>query len=195
MNTIDIIVLVVLTYFVYKGSKAGMIEELLGITGWVIAIILALRFGGMAGEYVVGKLPLAIGISASIIGFIIVLLLVRIAFKVFSGGFKKMVSSDAQTSLDRFLGAAIGFLKGAFFVSLFALAIQSMPLGEKMQTFREESALYPHMTKFARVVVDSVVKFIPQIQSQEIPDVEIPELPETSAIFKHLQERAGDVCC
>ena len=41
MNTIDIVVLVILTYFVFRGSKAGMIEELLGITGWVIAVILA----------------------------------------------------------------------------------------------------------------------------------------------------------
>ncbi len=176
MNTIDIIVLIILVYFVYQGSRFGMVAEFLGITGWVIAIILALRFGGMVGEYVVTKLPLAVGISASIIGFIVVLILVRLAFKLLSGGLKKMGGSENQSSLDRFLGAAVGFFKGAFFVSLLALALQTMPLGDKVQSLREESVLYPHMTKFARIVVDSVIKFIPQIQSQELPNIKKPKL-------------------
>jgi len=70
MNTVDIVVLIILLYFVYKGSRAGLIDELLGITGWVLAIILALRFGGAAGAYVVEKLPLAAGISVSILGLL-----------------------------------------------------------------------------------------------------------------------------
>jgi len=170
MNTIDIAVLIMLVYFVYRGAQAGLVEELLGITGWVVAVIVALRFGGAAGAYVVERIPLIASISVSIVGFVVTLLVVHLAFRLLTAIFKKAVSSDTHSSLDRFFGAAIGFGKGAFYISLLALALQAMPLGEKFTRLREESQLYPHMTKVARIVVDSVVRFIPQIRSEESPE-------------------------
>jgi len=170
MNVIDYVVLVLLIYFVYHGAQAGLMDELLGITGWVVAVIVALRFGGAAGAYVVEKIPLAASISVSIVGFVVTLLVVHLAFRLLSTIFKKIFNSDTQSSLDRFFGAAIGFVKGAFYISLLALALQSMPLGEKMNQLREGSQLYPHMTKVARIVVDSVVRFVPQIRSEKSPE-------------------------
>jgi uncharacterized membrane protein required for colicin V production len=170
MNIIDFAVLIMLIYFVYRGAQAGLVDELLGITGWVVAVIVALHFGGTAGAYVVEKIPLAASISVSIVGFVVTLFVVHLAFRLLTTIFKKAVSSDTQSSLDRFFGAAIGFIKGAFYISLLALALLSMPLGEKFNQLREESQLYPHMTKVARIVVDTVMRFIPQIRSEESPD-------------------------
>ena len=50
MSIIDILIIAVITIFVYRGAKNGMVNELLGFTGWVLAILLALRLGSRMGS-------------------------------------------------------------------------------------------------------------------------------------------------
>lgn len=175
MNAIDIIIIIGLTYFVYRGAVQGLIGELFGATGWIIATILALRFASWAGK----KVGAFIQIPANLVdvaGFVLVLLVVRAVIQIILMALKKSLDPKTHDATNKLLGAVIGFAKGAFLVSIFVLALSVIPLGEKMNRYEKESALFPHMAKFARVLLNSVVHFVPQTQPQPVSPPQTPSL-------------------
>lgn len=165
MNTLDVVIFITLCYFVYRGAQAGLIGELLGITGWLLAGLLALRFGGWAANRINGYIHLS-ATAADVAGFVAVLLVVRVLLQLLLVGFKKTVDPKTHDAMNKLLGAVIGFIKGAFLVSVFVLAISIMPLGEKVKAYENRSALFPHMKKFAQLLLYRVVHFVPQTQPQ-----------------------------
>ncbi len=165
MNALDIIIFITLTFFVYRGAQNGLIGELLGMTGWLLAGLLALRFGGWAAHRINGYLHLS-ATAADLLGFVAMLLAVRILFQLTLVGIKKTVDGKTHDAMNKLLGAVIGFVKGAFLVSIFVLAISYMPLGEKVKDYQNRSALFPHMKKFAQSLLYHVVHFVPQTQPQ-----------------------------
>ena len=168
MNAIDVIIIISLTYFVYRGAVQGLIGELLGATGWIIAAILALRFGSWAGKKIGAFVQLPAGM-VDIVGFVAMLLVMRVLIQIVLMGLRKTLDPKTHDATNKLLGAIIGFVKGAFLVSIFVLALSVIPLGEKMARYEKESALFPHMAKFARVLLYRVVDFVPQTQPQGVP--------------------------
>ncbi len=162
MYMMDLLIVAALTFFVYKGARKGLTAEMLGLTGWVIAALLALRFGGRAGMMVAARLPLIGGVTVSMVGFVVVLVGVHLSFKVGFLALKKMAGADGLATIDRFFGALIGFIKGAFVVSIFALALSSLNAGPRLETYQRQSALFPHMTKFAQYMINAVIRFVPE---------------------------------
>lgn len=165
MNFVDFLIVIALTIFVAQGSRRGMIEEVLGLTGWIMAVLLAVRFMGKVGDilsnFARGKLPETVLI---IMGFFVVLIVVRLAFQAAMGAFQRVFSQDAITKVNKIGGAVFGFFKGALFVSVIVLAISMMPLWPKLQQAEEGSMLFYHMQRFAPAVFSIVKKFIPQSQ-------------------------------
>jgi len=161
---IDVLIVVGLTIFVYRGAQRGMVEELLGLTGWLLAFLLALRFGAAAGNYIAAK---AKGLTAlgPYLGFIAMLIIARAGFHLFAQSFQKMFAGDLQNKVNKLVGALFGFAKGAFFISVVVLAIYVLPLGEQAKKLETRSVLFHHMTKFAQVAVDAVIKFVPQTEA------------------------------
>ena len=164
MNGLDLAIVAALTVCVYFGAKRGMAQEVLGVTGWLIAVLLAIRFGGMIAGLILQKVPTLPVRVAAILSFLLLLFATRILVQGFIQFFKKLFGSELHTKIDRFVGAVLGFIKGAFFVSVLTLMMQVLPLNERIQSIERESVLYPHMSGFARLMVDGVIRFVPQIQ-------------------------------
>jgi membrane protein required for colicin V production len=175
MNAIDVIIIICLTYFVYRGAVQGLIGELLGATGWIMATVLALRFGGWAGKKIVAYIQIPANL-VDIAGFVVMLLVVRAFIQIVLMGLRKSLDPKTHDATNKLLGAVIGFIKGAFLVSIFVLALSVIPLGEKMSRYEKESALFPHMAKFARALLSRVVHFVPQTQPQPISPPQTPSL-------------------
>lgn len=175
MNAIDVIIIICLTYFVYRGAVQGLIGELLGATGWIVATIMALRFGAWAGKKIGAYVQLPAGLIDAV-GFVVVLLVVRVFIQIVLMGLRKTLDPKTHDATNKLLGAVIGFVKGAFLVSIFVLALSVIPLGEKMNRYEKESTLFPHMAKFARVLLSRVIHFVPQTQPQPISPPQTPSL-------------------
>jgi membrane protein required for colicin V production len=165
MNAIDILIILVITFFVYKGAKQGMVEELLGVTGWVLAILFAIKFGDFLSAIILRKVPRIPKQLGSIIAFIFILIAVRVGFQAFAQYFEKIFSDDLKNRINKLIGAFFGFIKGAFFISVIALAIYILPLNQKIKDAEHESVLFGHMTVFAQVMVDMIFKIVPQIEN------------------------------
>ncbi len=167
MYIMDLLIVAALTYFVYKGARKGLTAEMLGVTGWIIAAILALRFGGRAGMMVASRLPQVGGVAVSTLGFVIVLVGVHLLFRVGFMALKKMAGSGGQATIDKFFGALVGFVKGALIISIIALALTNLRVGPRVEAYQQQSALFPHMAKFAQYVIDAVLRIAPGAAHQD----------------------------
>lgn len=157
MSPFDLVIIAALIWFVYQGAKTGMAKELIGLTGWLIAVLVALKYGGWAGATAENLLPAIKIVPTRVSGFIIALLGTHLCFRIFGFMLKKLVGDKGQSFLDKAGGGLIGFIRGAFIISIIALAINSLELGPTMTAYQERSSLYPHMSRFAQLVVDKVV--------------------------------------
>ncbi len=180
MNPVDLLILAALVLFVFIGAKRGMIEELLGLTGWIVAILMAIKFGSLIARLVLARVTSLPPTLASILGAAAVLIGVRVLFQVFSQLFQRMFGQDLQNSLNKLVGALFGFIKGAFFISIITLSIYVLPLNENIKALEHHSVLFGHMTKFAQVMVDWVIRMVPEIKEPLDQSLEKLEESESS---------------
>ena len=110
MNEVDWIILAVLAISTIVGLFRGIVRELMAIVGWVLAIVLALRFSPWAGELI----PLS-SVDASIrtiFGAILIAVVVLFACGIL-GRIAGVALSAASVSFeDRSIGAVFGFVRG-----------------------------------------------------------------------------------
>jgi len=176
MNALDVLIFIALVYFVYKGAQNGLYGELLGMTGWLVAAILSLRYGLWASRKLENYIQLP-DLAYTVLGYAAVLLAGRLLLQILLAGLRKAMDPKTHDSLNKLLGAVIGFAKGAFLVSIFVLALSIMPLGEQVKSYEYRSNLFPHMKKFAQVILRNVVYFVPQTK----PTAPAPSKAPTAA--------------
>ncbi len=177
MSPFDLIIIAALVWFVYKGAKIGLAKELVGLTGWLIAALVALKLGGRAGAMAVSFLPSLKAVPVELTGFLIALIGTHIFFRFLGYLFNNMLGNNGQSTFDRMGGAFIGFVKGAFIISVIALALNSLNLGSRLEGYQSSSSLFPHMSKFAQMVVDQVIRATPSAGGREAarPAEDYPE--------------------
>ncbi|WP_111669259.1 CvpA family protein [Algoriphagus litoralis] len=118
MAPIDIVILIVLALGAYEGYKKGLLMSIVGLIGFVIAIILGVYFMDPVSKMLaerLDELSFAFPVFAFLIVFFITLLIVNIAGWIL----KKMMDMILLGSVDSLAGAILGIVKSAFFVSLF----------------------------------------------------------------------------
>jgi uncharacterized membrane protein required for colicin V production len=112
----------------------------------------------------VHRVPELPGQIAMIISFLLLLFASRIFFQIFIQFFQHLFSKEMHTKVNRLVGALLGFIKGAFFISVLVLVLQTLPVSTRIESLRKSSALSGHMSKFARLLVDVAIRFAPQIE-------------------------------
>jgi len=162
---VDILIVIALSLFAAYGAKRGMVDEVLGLTGWIVAVLLALRLMGPVGGKLFavarGKLPL---IFCIILSFFVIITFVRLGFQALMAAFQKVFSEDIVTKVNKMGGAIFGFVKGALFVSVITIALTLLPFSDKIQAVETNSYLFHHMQRLAPATLGLVKKFIPQSQ-------------------------------
>lgn len=132
---LDIILLVVLLGFIITGLKAGLVRSLLGLVGYLFAIVasvaLANRFSGLIGAWLFhgrtdNVLQIALTkIAATVIFFALLQLLLRMIIGAVDTVFRLPVLHQVNA----LLGGVFGLLKGILVIFLFCAVLQlALPL-------------------------------------------------------------------
>ncbi|MDY5051638.1 MAG: CvpA family protein [Candidatus Mucispirillum faecigallinarum] len=124
MGVVDVIIIVFILVFAFKGAINGLIIEAIGILGIILAVLCSYMLYNP-----LFKIMKAIGfgdngasIAAYILGFIIVYIVV-----VFLGNLIHVVIQIVQLGwVNRILGFSFGILKGAFIASVILWIIVSV---------------------------------------------------------------------
>lgn len=117
MNIVDIILAVILLYGLVRGFFRGFFAELASLIGFVLGIYIAVYFSHYISDYLVDKVSWNlqfVNLTSFAITFILVVFIISLA-----GNFLTKVAGFAMLGLlNKLIGAAFGFIKVAFVVSV-----------------------------------------------------------------------------
>ncbi len=110
MNFIDIIIVLIIIWFAYRGLKNGLINELTGIVAIFLGIIMAIMFSKTVTDLFI-KYNLSDSEYVPIISFTIILIVVIILTFIVSGIVAKFIKIIRLDWLNKIAGLVFGALK------------------------------------------------------------------------------------
>ena len=157
MNALDIIILVPVIIFVFKGFRKGLVIELASLAALFLGIYLGIYFS----DFVAGLLIKHLGFSAnytSAVAFTLIFVAVIIIMRLIAKTIEKALDLTALGFFNKILGAVFGLLKVLFLVSLILYVIVKFDPYEKIltRTTKDNSRLYKPVSIIAPTAIPRI---------------------------------------
>jgi membrane protein required for colicin V production len=157
MNILDIIILVPVAFFVFKGLKNGLIVEVASLA----ALFLGIFAGIYLSDYVARILIKHLGLNANIttaIAFILIFIAVLILMRIVSKTIGNVIDITPLGFINKLLGAFFAVLKVMFLMSLVFYVINKFDTKEKLITHasKDKSILYRPVSGIAPLVIPKI---------------------------------------
>jgi membrane protein required for colicin V production len=131
MSFIDIVIIILLAGFVWKGVRLGLIEGIGGIIGLFVGVFLAGHYYQQVGEIfktvLFGSETLAT-ITGFLVVFILVNRLVALIFWIIDKIFNIIAIIPFLKSINRLLGGIFGLIEGLIFIGIIIYVLAFFPL-------------------------------------------------------------------
>lgn len=146
MSLLDLAFLFVILVFAFQGFRNGIVREVLGIAGLVVAMLVAVRYmdplGDMLGRFLEQSRELLELWAAVILFSAVFTLALSVALLI-----RKMLEAVRLNMINRLFGFFFGGVKSAIAIALFMLFLAGLELPS--EETRRASFLYP---KIMRIV-------------------------------------------
>lgn len=185
MNPFDLAIVTWLAIFFLRGLSRGLVREVLGLAGVIIAFLMAVRWTSQGALFLRRLLEIPPPV-ASLVGFFLIFISVLLGVKLVTLMIQKLARFSMLGWLDRLAGGAFGLLKGGILVSIFVLIISLLPLSKSIITKEKESYLFDPARRFAPAVFDTIMRLSPKAKSF------YDELKESLPDSKFLDQRAKE---
>lgn len=146
MNLLDFLIFIPILYFCYRGVRNGLIGEVLGIAGIILAVFLTFHYMNEVADYI---RPLIEGnpsylpfVAGAIIFFGTVIVIQLIAYIL-----RRFLEVVRLNIVNRILGFFFGLLKGGIIVSAILLLLAGF--NQPSQESREKSVSYSYVIYLA----------------------------------------------
>ncbi len=120
MNELDYAIIFVALVSVAIGAWRGAIREIINITSWVVAFILAHAFSADLAPYFADWI--AEPVYRMVLAWVAIFVAVLIFASLLASLLSELVRKFGLSGLDRVLGAVIGFFRGVLVIVVLALA-------------------------------------------------------------------------
>jgi len=177
MTTIDIIILVVLALFVWKGIKLGLIESIGGILGLFLGAFLAGRYYDEVGEMIKGVLfnsEILANVLGFILAFIVVNRAVALLFWIIDKIFHVIAIIPLLKTFNSLLGGVFGLLEGLIFIGIIIFFLSLVPFTGNLQEKVEASRFAGVLKTVGKIADPFIPDTLPAFQDY-LPD--FPSLP------------------
>lgn len=159
MTALDIIVLLLVGWFGFRGVQRGFVTETLSLAAWVAAIAAVKLFHGMTAAALVDRVGTSAG--ASVLAFAIIFGGTFLGGRYVAGRFGDASKSSMLGPFDRVLGLGFGALKGLIagsIIFLFVALIHDTIFGGKSErpAWMVESRSYALLNATSGALVDFV---------------------------------------
>ena len=157
---IDITLIVFVAISVLIGIYRGFVKEILSVAAWVLAALVAYRYGEAASQYIkpyINQEPLDLAIA-----YVAVFLIALIAFSVISHIISQIFSSSGMSGFDRILGGVFGILRAAIIIGVLIIVGRYMAMDQ--QQWWIDSGYMSHFEP----LVEWLQGFIPEQYAKEI---------------------------
>lgn len=161
MEAVDIVLLILLGLGAFEGYRKGLLMSIMGLVGFVLAIILGVYFMEPVSKYLAGHLE-ELTFAFPIIAFLIVFGLTMAIVGIAGWMMKKMAKMVLLGGLDAIGGAILGIVKTAFFISLFIWLANKFDL-EMPKKWSANSEYLGYVEPMAPAVIWVLEPLVPKI--------------------------------
>lgn len=162
MKLLDVVILLPLLWGALHGYRKGLLIEIIGIAGLVVAMILGFKFLGLGmdiltpyfSDSMAKKILPYIGFSA--VFFPTIFLLNQFGYMI-----RKSLRYSILGTFDRFAGAFVGIFTWVFGMSVFFWLVNL--IGVKIPAHRtDDTILYPLVVPVAPTVIAKALQLMPK---------------------------------
>ncbi|MBY5951077.1 CvpA family protein [Algoriphagus sp. NF] len=179
-SLVDIVIILLLALGAYEGYKKGFLLGILGLVGFVVALVLGFYFMEPAAEWL-GENVDSINLAYPILGFLIIFILSILLINGVGWILKKIMDLTILGSFDKMGGVLFGILKAGFFLSLFLWFTNEFDL-DLPKKWERESELIGYVEPLAPAVIDAVEPIFPSVNSTKSKFEELVEKVKDAAI-------------
>ncbi len=158
MNLLDIIIIIPIIWFAYRGFSRGLIIELASLVGLILGIYAALYFSDYAAEIIERNFNLSSG-YLSVISFIVTFIIVVIMIYIIGRMLEKLIDMVALGFLNKLAGLVFGVLKAVVLISLALLVINHYNDKLISSEKKENSLLYGPIAEVAPFLWQNIENF------------------------------------
>jgi len=162
LSVIDIIIVIILGLGTYEGYRKGFLLGVLGLFGFVLAVLLGLYFMAPMNDWLANNVT-EFNLGFPILGFVVVFILTLLFIKVVGWILKQVMNMVLLGPLDAIVGALFGAVKAAFFISLFFWQADLFKL-EMPKKWTKDSEMLCFLEPIAPGIVAVVEPFFPSIE-------------------------------
>lgn len=154
MNFLDIILILPVIWFAYKGFTKGFIIELTLLVALVLGVFIAINFSYFAADFLTDNTKIAHK-YISIIAFVITFIAIVIAAFAVGKLLEKVINLLLLGFINKIAGCLFGILKAAFILSVIIFIINSFDSKQAVITkkIRENSILYKPIASIAPYII------------------------------------------
>jgi len=131
MHIFDIILLIIIVFFVLTGLRKGLIEEAVKLVGFIVAAFLAAKYYFIGAMLIKGIFPQAPGIQ-SILGAVLIFVVVYMLLQLVAAMIRGIIRHLKLAWLDKSTGAVFGAAKGMaiMIIVVWILSVFMSPVNE-----------------------------------------------------------------
>lgn len=161
MATVDIILLILLGLGAIEGYRKGLLMSIMGLVGFVLAIILGVYFMEPVSKYLASHVD-SLTFAFPVISFLIVFGITIAVVGIAGWMMKSMAKMVLLGGLDSIGGAILGMVKTAFFISLFLWLANLFDL-QMPKDWRAKSEYLGYVEPMAPAVIWVLEPIVPKI--------------------------------
>lgn len=162
MGTLDYFVLLPIAFFAYRGFKNGLVKEVSGIIGLILAVFFTFNFMEDAGRILAKFLTISeefLPFAGAISVFILTIVLVQVAVWLINS-----ILDAAFLSLpNKIAGAVFGSLKVGIIISAILLLLAGF--NQPNEETRKASATYKYAIQLAPMAYNTIAAIYPGAES------------------------------
>jgi membrane protein required for colicin V production len=162
MNSLDLFILIPILWGAHKGYQSGLLMSALSLLSFIVAIILGFKFWVVTLKIIKPMMGDMSNSIAPYVAFVVTFAVVFFLANRFAKYLKNTIDSTVLGSFDNLLGAGLGALKFAFFVSLFLMIFHK--IGNQITPNNNEltkgSLFYPMVEPLAPYAVKNISSIV-----------------------------------
>ncbi len=153
-SILDLIIAILLLYFILRGYKKGFIQQTSTILGLLIALYMAIRLYQSFTIYLEPYLDLSYSLL-NFISFAIIFIVFNIVIHILGVVAKNILKLIFLEPLDHVAGAALGMIKGGLLAYLLVLFLSEIPYTQ-VNNFLDNSLLASNIRELSPVIHQSI---------------------------------------
>ncbi len=162
MSIVDVLIIIAVGAGIVRGFTTGLLREVLGLAGFIIALVLGIELMAFVGDKV-GSIVGVRGTAARVIGFVVVFSVVQAVILLVTRLSEAATGALKLTVINRIGGGVAGAVKTVLFVSIILVLLARMNFPS--DDGKRESVLYGPMVLLVPTMWDLAAEAWPRVQT------------------------------